>query len=24
LAIPQTTWAGLDDSETAQAHVCDL
>jgi hypothetical protein len=24
LAIPQTTWAGLDDSETVQAHVCDL
>jgi hypothetical protein len=24
LAIPQTTWAGLDDAETAQAHVCDL
>jgi hypothetical protein len=24
LAIPQTTWANLDDSESAQAHVCDL
>jgi hypothetical protein len=24
LAIPQTTWADLEDSETAQAHVCDL
>jgi len=24
LAIPQTTWASLEDSETAQTHVCDL
>lgn len=24
LAIPQTTWAQLEDSETAQTHVCDL
>ena len=24
LVIPQTTWAQLDDSETAQTHVCDL
>ena len=24
LAIPQTTWAQLDNSETAQTHVCDL
>ena len=24
LAIPQMTWAGLEDSGTAQAHVCDL
>ncbi len=24
LGIPQATWAQLDDSETAQAHVCDM
>jgi len=24
LAIPQTTWTQLEDSETAKTHVCDL